>query len=1174
MRKFRNNRFPVKGLLIALGITIIGLFVFVMNAEAGYDQTETDSEDDVIDRETKETTDEYPEIDILAIVTTDNGNGTVTSVTTYNDDVALSGKYVYYVNLSDGQEESEHYAEYFFVPDNGINLIQYQNGENEDETEDALVIDGATITATIELSKCGIPEADFTITTCMAYTYGSSPYLDIKHSDELGDPPVVEGYETVVEVVDNGEDDLENDIQVTVWYYEDESRREPVEGAQVSLYVAQMEGRELRNGTTDANGQLLLENFVPGDYMVRVVDDQYEDYNSTSYIEILIDDTPILKVRADEHDIDGDELYTDGKVWVYYGSLMEQPVLGAEVYMDGDYVGDTGAKGLEIEGPIAEGLHLIKAEYEGDVAYCSLNIETYMEENFSEKMHISLVQEDGDVDDDLENDIIVEFTDDNSSDPISGVDIYLDDELMGTTDANGTVIYKNLTEGYHEVTASYDGDDYFWYLLIGFNETHELGDFDFDGEENDMKFTAEVGGLSMPYSTFVLFEDIRNGMPEALGYTSFNGEGYVQDLEEDDYHGGIVNMIAGVVQLAEFNFSVGSVEETVTEPDEVDFGDGNVATVQAGVSGDVTLTNQVGSQPDAEDDDALGVYLEITMEGTGDLNWVNITIDYDDVPAGIDPAKLKMYYWDEGNEEWVIIENSGVDTVNKFVWANLTHLTLFAPRQEVGAGDPGAPVITHDPILTGYAGQPISSIFAEITDDDGVASAELYYRKSSDTEYTRYNMTIGMGGYYGKIPREAVTLDGVDYYIKASDGTNEAFDPGVDMYHYIEVTEATGNELPVGTFIRPLGGETFSGKIEINWTASDPDGDNLRFLLSISKDSGATWQPLYGSMGYYPTIVENFTFDTTDTENGVDTPDGSTYRFMLELFDDGDPALSSAVQTGDFTINVTLVKIAVTEPEEVDLGEENSATVVAGIGGDITLIAEAATQPDAEDPNALGLYLNVTIDGDGSLEWVNITIDYDDVPAGIDQAKLKMYYWDETTNKWDLIENSGVDTVNKFVWANVTHLTLFAPRQSEPAGDDTTPPAITHTAVKKADVDTKIKITATITDEGLGVQSATLHYRKTGETNYTKVDMTADGDTYSAEIPAKDVTKDGIEYYIKATDGTNTATAPSDSSNPYKIKVEEEEDDGGIIPGFEAVIALAAVAAGAGILVARKKRTR
>ena len=38
-------------------------------------------------------------------------------------------------------------------------------------------------------------------------------------------------------------------------------------------------------------------------------------------------------------------------------------------------------------------------------------------------------------------------------------------------------------------------------------------------------------------------------------------------------------------------------------------------------------------------------------------------------------------YWNEDNKKWIVIENSGVDTKNKIVWGNITHLTIFAPRE-------------------------------------------------------------------------------------------------------------------------------------------------------------------------------------------------------------------------------------------------------------------------------------------------------------------------------------------------------------------------------------------------------------------------------------------------------------------------------------------------------------
>jgi len=253
-------------------------------------------------------------------------------------------------------------------------------------------------------------------------------------------------------------------------------------------------------------------------------------------------------------------------------------------------------------------------------------------------------------------------------------------------------------------------------------------------------------------------------------------------------------------------------------------------------------------------------------------------------------------------------------------------------------------------------------------------------------------------------------------------------------------------------------------------------------------------------------------------------------------------------------------------PIEVDLGDNITGSVSAGIVGSGSIQVQSKDAPDTGDEDALGVYINITQTGTGTLNWVFIKIEFEDVPAGIDPAKLRMYYWDETTSKWVKITNSGVNTDEKYVWANVTHLTIFAPRQTE---EDDVPPEITHTAVKETEKEEKITISAVITDQGDGVQSATLYYREKGASGYTDVAMTKNGESYSADIPGDKVTKD-MEYYIEATDGTNTVTSPSDKSKPYIVELEDEDDDDKIIPGFEMALLIGMLCLSS-YLVSRKR---
>lgn len=92
--------------------------------------------------------------------------------------------------------------------------------------------------------------------------------------------------------------------------------------------------------------------------------------------------------------------------------------------------------------------------------------------------------------------------------------------------------------------------------------------------------------------------------------------------------------------------------------------------------------------------------------------------------------------------------------------------------------------------------------------------------------------------------------------------------------------------------------------------------------------------------------------------------------------------------------------------------------------------ASQKTPPAGKKMVGTGLELNTT----GTFGEAFITLSYtDDEIAGIDENSLKMYYWNEITNEWTLIPDSGVWTNNNTVWARVTHLTIFAPMAEEVA---------------------------------------------------------------------------------------------------------------------------------------------
>lgn len=115
--------------------------------------------------------------------------------------------------------------------------------------------------------------------------------------------------------------------------------------------------------------------------------------------------------------------------------------------------------------------------------------------------------------------------------------------------------------------------------------------------------------------------------------------------------------------------------------------------------------------------------------------------------------------------------------------------------------------------------------------------------------------------------------------------------------------------------------------------------------------------------------------------------------------------------------------------------------------------------------------------------------------------------------------------------------------ESKPAGKsactayDTMNPNIYHSPIYQGYTSSDLIVNCTITDN-IGVTGAKVFYRTKGETQYKSVDMTKNNDRYSAKIPSKDINIEGLEYYISATDGTNTITKGSET-NPYEVVIKD-----------------------------------
>lgn len=85
-----------------------------------------------------------------------------------------------------------------------------------------------------------------------------------------------------------------------------------------------------------------------------------------------------------------------------------------------------------------------------------------------------------------------------------------------------------------------------------------------------------------------------------------------------------------------------------------------------------------------------------------------------------------------------------------------------------GEMDMAGPIIVHTPIQFADQGQS-AVVNAVISDDSGIASAVLLYRKGGQAAFTSLDMQLNGGEYQAEIPDSAIASQGVEYFIQARD---------------------------------------------------------------------------------------------------------------------------------------------------------------------------------------------------------------------------------------------------------------------------------------------------------------------------------------------------------------------------------------------------------------------
>lgn len=292
-------------------------------------------------------------------------------------------------------------------------------------------------------------------------------------------------------------------------------------------------------------------------------------------------------------------------------------------------------------------------------------------------------------------------------------------------------------------------------------------------------------------------------------------------------------------------------------------------------------------------------------------------------------CSITSYIWnfddessDTGQSVSHTYSNAGVYSVTLIVLADDGSSDSDTVQVTVTSADSIAPTISHTAIDI-WSKDSALPISAAITDNVGVTSATLYYKKSTDASYTSSSMSASGSSYSATIPSsvfDATTHD-VEYYISATDGANTKYSPTSYSTSPNSITITATDSIPPTTSLVSIAADTESAY----WDATD---DSLTQVVVLG-ESGmscrySTTDTTYSSMPSSNVCTVSGSQATCSIPNLVET-DSTSYNYSISCKDASGNEQNSA-QNLDVTFGVDYT--APTNQDSVGATQKSSGKIL------------------------------------------------------------------------------------------------------------------------------------------------------------------------------------------------------------------------------------------------------
>ena len=423
--------------------------------------------------------------------------------------------------------------------------------------------------------------------------------------------------------------------------------------------------------------------------------------------------------------------------------------------------------------------------------------------------------------------------------------------------------------------------------------------------------------------------------------------------------------------------------------------------------------------------------------------------------------------------------------------------------------DTAAPTIVHAPIANGQPAGLGVAVSAVITDASGVAGADLFYRVTGGAFMSVAMTTLGADTYQAEVPGAAVTGAGVDYYVRATDASmagNEALDPATAPTTPYSFSVSTTDMVGPAINHSPIVG-------------NQPEGTSLTIDATVTDSSGVAsvtlhYQPPGGAWAQLPMM--NVAGDQFSAVIDMASVTPGTLGYYIAATDSAMAQNSSVLPN---TAPGTPYQVAITALDMT--GPAIVHTPIADDRPQGTAIQVAATVTDASGVAEVRVYFRTA----GTATFVSASMT--DAGGGMFTGQIPAVLVMGAGIDYYLEASDASDEQNLTRDPQTAPTTVFSFTLAQVVVTDNEPPVIVHTPVQDGQrAGFGVIVEVNITDAS-GIANATLTYRTQGGASFTETALIQESgtDIYRAQIPGTEVVEAGVEYFLRAVDGSAAANA-------------------------------------------------